>query len=152
VTGYRSRAAVAALLTGAVLAVSAPQAAAAGPVTTIEPLHLTQPEVMCDGEEVLVTYEGETRTTELVDRSGRTASWFRFRAAISWDQDGVHYTAQATGGFATAEGGGTSLYYFIATGAGGDGSRVRIVEVVHGRQSGDAEPEVVFQVERVTCR
>ena len=150
-TGQRARAGVGALVTGAVLAVSAPQAAAAGPVTTAEPLHLTQTEVMCDGEEVPVTYAGETRTTELVDRSGRTASWFRFRATLSWVQGGVHYTARATGGFATAPGVRVSLYYFLAADAGDDGSRIRIVEVVHARQSGDAEPEVVFEVDQVTC-
>lgn len=148
----RARAGVGALITGATLVVGAPQAAAAGPVTAIEPLQLTQPEVMCHGEEVPVTYEGETRTTELVDRSGRTASWFRFRAALSWVQGGVHYIAQATGGFATAPGGRTSLYYFLAAGSGDDGSRVHVVEVVHARQPGDAEAEVIFEVERVTCR
>ena len=153
-TGARCGAGVAVVLTGAALAVAGPvgPAAAAGPVTTVQALRLTQTEVMCGGAEVPVTFTGEMRTTELVDGAGRTAGWSRFHAELSWAQDEVQYTARATGGFATGPGQRVSRYHVHAAGSGSDGSRVHVMEVVVARATSAGDLEVLFEVERVTCR
>jgi hypothetical protein len=125
--------------------------ATAGPTITSEPFHLTQPEDMCFGQEVPVTYDGEFLTTELTTRSGQAGSWTRFVGRLSWQQEGVSFTARATTGFAAPPGGRTSTFYFVAVGRGTDGTRVHVLEVVHARLSAEGDADVLVDIERVDC-
>ncbi len=143
---------VAVVAAAGALVLAAVPAAAAGPVVVTEALELTQTERMCGGEEVPVRYAGEIRTTSLDTGSGAAGWSSRFRADLSWEQQGRTYEARMTGQFAVQPGGRTSTYRFVANGRDSSGGRVHLLEVVHARWAEDEVPEVLVEVERISCR